>query len=536
MKKIFTLLFIISSYVSIAQPFGTGNIVVYRAGDGAAALTANGTPIFLDEITPAGVLVRSIALPTAVSGSNKAILANGTSTSEGAISRSLDGSFLIVGGYNGTLGAAASSVASATINRSIAVIDANTIIDVTTSLTDAHSAGNIRSVASTNGVNIWTLGSNEGIRFCTKGATTSAVVCNTNTNNRAFSINNTDIFVSHGSGTTLNRVIQVPGFPTSGTVTATGLTGTAIGTTPTNSYNQFVMFDLSSTEPGLDVMYIASDAAGATGIAKFSKVAGTWTLNGTMASATDIFRGLTGEVSITGEVSLYGTRIGVTGGQRELVLVKDLTGYNVAPIATPTFTLLATAATNTAFRGVAFAPNTALPIKLNYFNGALINKQVQLKWSTGFEGQLKNYEVEKSVNGIDFSAIKTITPQGNYTLNEYVAYDANVNHGTNYYRLKMTDKDGKLSYSRVVIFNNKATEAFVVYPNPGAANISLQHGKALKGATIQVLSIEGKLLRNFAVEENANQTSLNVEQLIAGSYFIQFVNGTERKSVKFVKQ
>jgi hypothetical protein len=64
----------------------------------------------------------------------------------------------------------------------------------------------------------------------------------------------------------------------------------------------------------------------------------------------------------------------------------------------------------------------------------------------------------------------------------------------------------------------------------------LQHGKAVKGATIQVLSVDGKLIRNFAVEENANQTSLNVEQLIAGSYFIQFVNGAERKSVQFVKQ
>ncbi len=535
MKKIFTLLFILSTFVSLAQPFGAGNIVVYRAGDGSAALTANGTAIFLDEVTPAGVLVRSIALPTAISGSNKAILANGTSTTEGSMSRSLDGTVLVIGGYNGTLGAAASSIASATINRTIAVVDGITNIDVTTSLTDAHSAGNIRSVTSTNGVNIWTAGSNEGIRYCTKGATTSTVVSSTNTNNRAFCINNTDIFVSHGSGTTLSRIIQIPGYPTAGPIAATSLTGVVVGTTPTNSYNQFVMFDLSSTEPGLDVMYIASDPAGATGIIKYSKVAGTWTVNGTMASSTDAFRGLTGEATGT-DVTLYATRKGITGGQQELVLVRDITGYNAAPVAAPVFTVLATAGTNTAFRGVALAPSSALPIKLNFFNGAMINNQVQLKWSAGFEGQLKNYEVEKSGNGRDFTSIKTIAPQGNYTLNEYVAYDANVNSGANYYRLKMTDKDGKIAYSRMVVFTTKTSEAFVVYPNPGAANISLQHGKALAGASIQMLSVDGKLLRNFAVETNANQTSLNVEQLIAGTYFIQFVNGTERKNVQFVKQ
>jgi hypothetical protein len=535
MQKIFTLVFIVGSFVAQAQPFGAGNIVVYRAGDGAAALSANGTAIFLDEITPAGAFVRSIALPTTVVGSNKAILANGTSTTEGAMSRSSDGTVLVIGGYNGTLGAAVSTIASATINRSIAVVDGGGNVDVTTSLTDAHSTGNIRSVTSTNGLNIWTLGSNEGIRYCTKGANTSTLVSSTNTNNRCFAINNTNIFFTHGSGTTLNRIMELPGFPTAGPVTATGLTGIVIGTAPVNSYYQFILFDLSSAEPGLDVMYVASDVAGNVGIIKFSKVAGTWTSNGTMVSATDIFRGLTGEVSGT-DVTLYATRKSVTGGQQELVSVRDVTGYNVAPVAAPVFTLLATAATNTTFRGVALAPTTALPIKLNFFNGALINNQVQLKWSTGFEGQLKNYEVEKSANGRYYASIKTITPQGNYTLNEYVAYDANVNTGTNYYRLKMTDKDGSVTFSRIVVFNTKASEAFVVYPNPGAANISLQHGKAVKGATIQVLSVDGKLIRNFAVEENANQTSLNVEQLIAGSYFIQFVNGAERKSVQFVKQ
>lgn len=57
--------------VHAASTFGAGNLVVYRVGDGSAALTANATAVFLDEYTPAGVLVQSIPMPTVVSAPNK---------------------------------------------------------------------------------------------------------------------------------------------------------------------------------------------------------------------------------------------------------------------------------------------------------------------------------------------------------------------------------------------------------------------------------------------------------------------------------
>jgi len=51
-----------------AAGFTEGNVVVYRVGDGAAALTNAATPAFLDEYDAAGTLVQSIALPTADDG------------------------------------------------------------------------------------------------------------------------------------------------------------------------------------------------------------------------------------------------------------------------------------------------------------------------------------------------------------------------------------------------------------------------------------------------------------------------------------
>src|SRR5262245_50006387 len=70
-----------------AASFAPGNLVVLRIGAGGGALSSAATPVFLDEYTPAGGLVQSIPLPTAVSGSNRILTNSGSATSEGALNR-----------------------------------------------------------------------------------------------------------------------------------------------------------------------------------------------------------------------------------------------------------------------------------------------------------------------------------------------------------------------------------------------------------------------------------------------------------------
>ena len=53
--------------------FTPGDLVIYRVGDGIGSLSSFGNPVFLDEYTPSGRLVQSIALPTTDSGGNHAL-------------------------------------------------------------------------------------------------------------------------------------------------------------------------------------------------------------------------------------------------------------------------------------------------------------------------------------------------------------------------------------------------------------------------------------------------------------------------------
>jgi len=346
---------------SRAAAFTAGNIVVYRVGDGSAATLVNtGNPVFVDEYTTAGTLVQSIALPTTVSGAQKQLVASGTATSEGFLTRSVDGRYIFLTGYAATPPAAnLPTTTSATVNRTVGRIDTTGAVDTSTALTDFASASNPRSVASVNGSTFWVSGGAGGVRYVsalgniTSTDLTSTAASGTFANVRQTNIFGGQLYASSGSGTNTFRGVETvgTGLPTSGAQTVTRLTGL----TDTNCPSTYGFFfaDLSMSVAGVDTLYIADDDAGA--LTKFSLVGGVWTSNGTIGVSADDYRGLTGMVVGT-TVTLYAARKGGSGttGGGELVRLTDSSGYNGAFVGTPT--LLATAATRTAFRGVALAP------------------------------------------------------------------------------------------------------------------------------------------------------------------------------------
>ncbi len=105
-----------------------GNIVVYRVGTGTGSLANTGNAVFLDEYTPTGTLVQTIAMPTTTSGANRQLIASGTSTSEGLINFSTNNQSLVLTGYGANLGGSANLTTSAStaVNRVVGVVNATT--------------------------------------------------------------------------------------------------------------------------------------------------------------------------------------------------------------------------------------------------------------------------------------------------------------------------------------------------------------------------------------------------------------------------
>jgi hypothetical protein len=248
----------------VVAPFTAGDLVIYRIGTGTGSLVGTGNAVFLDEYTPSGTLVQSVPLPTVTSGSNNPLIASGTATSEGLLTLSADGRYLLLTGYDTTLGGTA-SLAGTSVPRVIGRVDAQGNIDTSTALTDFSSGNNPRSVASSNGTDIWVGGGAGGVRYTTLGSTTSTQLSTTVTNIRSVEIFNGQLYVSDSSGTTVRLGTVGTGLPTTSGQVITNLPGLP---TSTGSPYAFFFADLDPNTAGLDTLYVAEDTAGGGQIQK----------------------------------------------------------------------------------------------------------------------------------------------------------------------------------------------------------------------------------------------------------------------------
>ncbi len=359
MKNLFTfLLGLITSTLVFAGNFTPGNIVVVRIGDGTAAPTSAGTAVFLDEYTIAGVFVQTIALPTADNGSNQTFTLSGSATSEGSLNLSGNGQYLTLAGYDAAPGTATVSSAGG-IDRIIARVNAQGVVNTTTGIKadSAYKTNNIRGAFTSDGSAIWCSGNGSGNTGGTYYITFGSInnnpiqISTTPANTRTVRAFNNQLYVSSASGTFHGISSVGTGLPTTAGQTTSILSGFSTTTGP--SEYAFLLFDMDANVPGVDVAYVADDRTTAPdgGIYKFSLVNGTWVSNGNITSTVSL-RGLTG-LNTCGSASLIAT------SENGIFSLLDNSGYN--HLITGTITALASAQSNTKFRGVSFTPGSTLP-------------------------------------------------------------------------------------------------------------------------------------------------------------------------------
>ena len=326
-----------------AAGFGAGDLVIYRVGTGSAALTSAATAVSLDEYTTAGALVQSIALPTSTAGA--ALVASGSASSEGLLSLSTDGSSLLVPGYfanAGTAGIASTTAAAAP--REVAVFDATGTATSTTTLGSFFSGNNIRSAASPDGVTIYA-GSGvtaSGVGVFTAGTNGTPTTVSGATNTRGVAVANGQVFVSSGSSPNV-------GVSLVGTAAAPSTTLVASTATDTSPY-EFAFANTSGTGTTPDTLYVADSTSK---LFKYAFNAGTDAT--TLVGTATIPSGVTG-LALTANAAGTGENLYLTSPTTLSILTDAFSAITATAVAAETATPLATASTNEAFRGVAFAP------------------------------------------------------------------------------------------------------------------------------------------------------------------------------------
>jgi hypothetical protein len=337
---------------AFAAPFTPGNILISRVGDGSGSLTSAATAVFIDEYTPAGVFVQSVAAPTTVVGTQRIITNSGSATSEGYLANSVDGKFVTFVGYDAPVGTASVvGTDAAVVNRVIGLIKADGTIDSSTAI-EAYNANNIRSAVTVDGTAFWVGGtgtpaSSGGVRYVAFGpGQISEQISSTVTNIRNVKIWFNQLFAGSMSGAFRGVNTVGTGLPTTPGQIITLLPGFDPSTSSPQSIYDFVFTDANT-------LYLADDRTPANGggLQKwtFDSNIGEWVRQYTITaglSGTATIRGLIVKPDVLGNV-VYATS--TEGSANSFVTLVDL-----GPSSS--FSVLATAPTNTRFRGLAFAP------------------------------------------------------------------------------------------------------------------------------------------------------------------------------------
>jgi hypothetical protein len=343
---------LLASSEAQAVKFTGGNLVVYRVGTGTGALSNAAAPVFLDEFTAAGDAVSSVPLPTTATGGNKPLTAVGQSRSEGLIANSADGKLLTVTGYAAAPGATGPGGISltgsdpSTVGRVVGVVDGTGAVDTSTVLTGASAPQIVRS-AVTNGKQIWAAGGNGGVLTTTLGSGTVTTVAGTAASNlSSLTVQGGQLFAS---GILENRLAKVGTGTPKTTATLTNLTGL-----PDNLLTYgYEFLDLTAANysgTGLDTLYVANSSERGGTVDKYRFNGSTWA----SAGYVDV-EGATGLVA---DVKGSNVSLAVTTPTKLLTL-SDPAGSSATFDPTDT-KVLATAAPDTEFRGVALAPTGLL--------------------------------------------------------------------------------------------------------------------------------------------------------------------------------
>jgi hypothetical protein len=180
--------------------------------------------------------------------------------------------------------------------------------------------------------------------------------------------------------------------------------------------------------------------------------------------------------------------------------------------------------------------NTVTPVELIDFTVSSFNHNALLNWTTASEINNDHFEIERSMDGIHFQKIGSVSGKGNTnSVSYYSLKDENIPEAKIYYRLIQVDLDGTTKISKTVVLDLSEKEKIVVYPNPFTREITLLLQSDEKEYKAVIVNLVGQEVMNL---ENLTSGKMYLigEELPQGVYVLKITTKYGTKVLKINKE
>ena len=184
----------------------------------------------------------------------------------------------------------------------------------------------------------------------------------------------------------------------------------------------------------------------------------------------------------------------------------------------------------------------ALPLTLLEFNGRLVSSDAILTWKTTNESNTLSFTIERSIDAANYSSIGSVQAANSPGIHTYSFKDLQVTSlgvPVVYYRLKQSDIDVKIIYSRVVQLHMDKNKTIVLaYPNPVIDNLtitlSLNRPERIRA---RIVDNTGKIVieKNWNLSTGTTTFSLEMAKLPQGIYHLELKGDSVNEIRKIVK-
>ena len=159
-----------------------------------------------------------------------------------------------------------------------------------------------------------------------------------------------------------------------------------------------------------------------------------------------------------------------------------------------------------------------LPLSLSSSSAKCDDGKVNINWTTESENNTKEFEIESSLDGIEFNKIGSIPAAGfSDTELAYEFIDNNPYANYSYYRIKQVDNNNDVFLSKIMSVSCESkSETFSIYPNPGNGVFNFN---CLNDGKLTIYSSLGEV--RYFKNCQQGQTELDLSHLSEGIYYIR---------------
>ena len=190
---------------------------------------------------------------------------------------------------------------------------------------------------------------------------------------------------------------------------------------------------------------------------------------------------------------------------------------------------------------IIFVPNSILlPVKLISFRGSSNQGNISLEWTVANNEHVNKLEIERSTDGNNFESINSVFSSGKNG-DETYRYSGTEEQEKSFYRLKITDKAGIVTYSKVLVFSNQgiSNDKLNIIGNSitDRLTVSIQ-SQTIKETELQVLDMNGKLIlrEQMNLVKGNNFLSIALPAAMNSGMYIAIMAGANTKSAaQFIK-